>query len=119
MENWPVSVPHIVRAGSLKGSPFRAPLTTDMEDGQQRRRRSNSKNIARLEMSIYMDDVQFSTFKAWVRDVLVDGTLPFTMPVFTGSAYQVRTCSFNEQYSFDPQAAEGHIVSFAVDVEDY
>lgn len=118
-ETWPVSVPYKPAADSMKGNGFRRPLMTDFEDGNQRRRRSSTKNIARIEMRIDMSYAQFLTFKVWVRDTLVDGTLAFTMPVFNGSAYQGRTCSFAEQYQFAPAGWDRHAVSFSLDVEDY
>ena len=118
-EIWPAAVPSKPNSDSLKGEPFRAPLATDMEGGNRRRRRQVSKNIARLEMTIEMTDAQFVEFKGWVRDTLVDGTLPFTMPIYTGTAYQDRLCAFVEPYQFGAAGWGRHAVSFQVDVEDY
>ncbi|HTM76516.1 MAG TPA: hypothetical protein VL133_02665, partial [Devosia sp.] len=81
--------------------------------------RSSTKNRAPAKFTVRMDNVGFETFKAWVRDTLVDGTLPFTMPVWTGAAYQTRTCSFSEPYKDDPAEGMRHDVSVSLDVEDY
>lgn len=118
-EIWPVSVPSKPDSNSLGGEAFRAPLATDMEGGNRRRRRQNSKNLARLDMTIDMTDAQFLTFKAWVRDTLVDGTLPFTMPIYTGVAYQDRVCTFVDPYKFRAAGWGRQAVSFQLDVEDY
>lgn len=116
---WPSGVPSPALANSLSVVPFRAPLATDMDDGPKRRRRASTKNIATAPFTVRMQNSEFLTFKAWVRDTLVDGTLPFTMPVWTGSAYQTRTCSFVEPYKDNPAGGFYHDVSLNLDVEDY
>jgi len=116
---WPSTIPYEALVGSIKADPFRAPLATDMDDGQQRRRRSTTKNIATLAFIIPMDPTAFAAFKAFVRDTLVDGTLPFTMPIWTGADYDDRTCSFVERYQDNPGSGEMHQVSVNLDVEDY
>lgn len=118
-EFWPATVPHKPDDDSLKGTGFRPPLATEFDDGNQRRRRSSTKNIARVEMTIDMSNAQFLTFKSWVRDTLVDGTLPFSMPVFTGVDYQDRVCAFAEQYQFAPAGWGRQTVSLSLDIEDY
>jgi hypothetical protein len=100
--------------------PYRPPLVTDLEDGISRGRRSTTKNIAKVQLSIRMDNSEFDTFKAWVRDDLVDGTLPFTMSVWTGSVYATRTCSLvGKTYQADPAEGFYNDVSMTLDVEDY
>lgn len=119
-ETWPATVPYRPNSNSQSVEPFRAPFRTEMEDGNQVSRRRSTKNIATLAFTIRMTNDEFDTFKAWVRDDLVDGVLSFTMSIFTGSAYASRTCTFREPYKYDPgsglDAAE---VSLSLDVEDY
>jgi hypothetical protein len=121
VEAWPASVPFAAEDDSVKGTPFRAPLATEFEGGNQRRRRSTTKNIATLEFAISMSNAQFGTFKIWVRDTLVDGTLPFTMQIWTGEAYAARTCSFagRDPYQFGPDGFGRQLVTLTLDVEDY
>lgn len=117
--NWPANVPHAPLANTFQGAPFRAPLATDLEDGPQRRRASTTLRIATLRFTIRMENDQFVAFKAFVDDDLVFGTLPFSMPVWTGSAFDTRTCSFREPYSDDAGHGLRHRVGIVIDVEDY
>src|SRR5690606_14883333 len=99
---WPAGVPTTPLAGTYQASPFRAPLTTDMEDGPRRARRATTKSIATVSFTIRMSNDAFATFQACVRDDLVDGTLPFTMPIWTGGAFATKTCAFRAPYADDP-----------------
>ena len=122
-ETWPSGVPHYVRGGSWKlVRPFRDPLRTEMEDGNQRATRSTTKNIATISFSLIpLTKAQFDTFMDWVRDDLVDGTLPdgFTMTVWTGSGYSSRTCRFPNNPPYEA-VTEGHyvVVTMTLDVEN-
>lgn len=118
-ETWPVGVPSKPKVGSQQAMPFRKPLATDFEDGNLRQRRSTTKNVATLAFPIEMSAAQFVDFKTWVRDVLVDGTLPFTMSIWTGSAYATRTCSFVQPYSESQLGGADHTVTVNLDVEDW
>ena len=117
-ETWPVTVPHKPRHGTPRVTPFRAPEKTDMEGGNSRQRRSVTKNIATMAFEITMDAAEFADFKAFVRDTLVDGTVRFTMPVWTFAGYADRICQFTEPYSATPFGA-GAVVSVSIDIEDY
>ena len=114
---WPAGVPHYIMQGA-DAAPFRAPQKTDMEDGPPRQRRSSTKNVATLRFTVPMLNAEFAIFKAWVRDDLVDGTLAFTMSVWTGAGYEAKTCTFVERYG-DRAYRPDHLVSFVIDVEDY
>lgn len=116
---WPVDVPYMPDMDSDSGEPFREPLSTDMEDGNRRRRRVSTKNVAELEMSIDMTEAQFATFKAWVRDELFDGTIAFTMPIYTEGSYQTRNCSFVHRYKFAGAGFGRKRVSLVLDVDDF
>lgn len=118
-ETWPISVPSKPKAGSPQTVPFRAPHATEFEDGNIRRRRSTTKNVATQSLQIEMTAAEFATFKAWVRDDLVDGTLPFTMSVWTGNGYADRECTFTQAYGDSQQAGGDHMVSVSLDVEDW
>ncbi|HEV7278389.1 MAG TPA: hypothetical protein VGN80_19080 [Devosiaceae bacterium] len=119
METWPEAVPSEPLAGTFQALPFREPDRTDMEDGSRRGRRSTTKNIATLTFTVRMSNAAFDVFKAWVRDDLVDGVLEFTMPVWTGSGFAERTCSFRERYADDAGHGLRHRVRLVLDVEDY
>lgn len=118
--SWPGTVPYKARRGTFAlQSGFRAPTKTDLDDGNTRQRRSATKNIASLSFSIKMTGTQFQTLLAWVRDTLIDGTLPFTMNVWTGTAYASRTCNFAAPYSNSDATAPFVFVGVSLDVEDY
>ena len=121
-ELWPSVVPYAPRANSLRvQEPFRAPNTTDFEDGPQRARRSTTLNIVVVQFVIKMENDEFDLFKLWVRDDLVDGTLPFDMLVWTGSDYETKTCKFKQPrpYTDDPGRGIRHQVTVSLDVENY
>lgn len=120
-QSWPVTVPSAPLRGSFQiQQPWRPALVTDFDDGNSRARRSTSKNIARLAFQIVMSADEFEAFKAWARDTLVDGTLAFTMSVWTGSGYAIRTCTLVERtYQAQPTAVTAEIISLTLDVEDY
>jgi hypothetical protein len=121
LPEWPVA--YAPTQNSQAVAPFRAPDATDLDDGNRRYRRSTTKNIATVSFSVRMTNADFLTFKAWVRDTLVDGTLPFSMSVWTGSAYETRTCQFTQPYQDDPgqglPAGVQHTVTVSLDVESY
>lgn len=120
-EVWPVDVPHVPLAGSFQGAPYRAPDATEFEDGPTRARRPSTLRIATLRFAIRMSNAQFDTFHTWVKDVLVDGTLPFTMPVWRGGGFVTKVCRFARGGPFadDPGQGLRHRVSISIDVEDY
>ena len=119
MISWPSDVPSPPLNDTLSITPFRAPLATDMEDGNRRRRRASTKNIATLQFRIKMPAAAFAEFKTWVRDDLVDGVLPFTVPVWVGEDLQNRVCSFTEPYSASFPDKTHAEVTVSLDVEDY
>jgi hypothetical protein len=117
---WPGSVAERPLRGSFRVlAPFRAPDRTDMEDGPPRRLRASTKNIATIGFTLRLTSAEFATFKRWVRDTLVDGTLSFSMNVWTGAAYELRTCSFAADYQGDAGDGMNHDVALTLDVEDY
>lgn len=116
---WPVGVPYKAWSNTLRVTPFRAPRKTDMEDGPPRRRPSSTLRIATLAFGIRMDLEQMSAFKDFVAITLADGTLPFTMPVWTGADYEDRLCTFTGPYQAASTKWPFQLVSLTVEVEDY
>lgn len=119
MEIWPADVPHEPLANSFQGDAFRAPLATEMEDGPIRARPRSTLKIATLRFSIRMSNEAFDIFAVWVDADLVQGVLPFSMPVWKGGAYVTRTCRLREPYRDNPGHGLRHRVSVVLDVEDY
>jgi hypothetical protein len=119
MQAWPDDVPHEPLANSFQGEPFRAPYSTEMEDGNFRQRRRSTLRVATLRFSVRMPNEAFDVFDAWVEGDLVEGTLPFLMPVWKGGQYVTRTCRFREPFRDNPGHGLRHRVALVLDVEDY
>jgi len=116
---WPGTVRHTPVSGSMSvDEPFRPPNRTDMEGGNRRGRRMATLNVATASFALRLDNPEFATFKAFVRDELVDGTADFTMPIWTGAAYETRTCR-NISYTANPGGGFFHDVAITLEVEDF
>jgi hypothetical protein len=118
-EIWPGSVPSLPQYGSLSGQPFRAPLRTDFEDGNRRQRRRTTKNTATYQYEVAMTNAEYAIFASWVRDDLVDGSLPFTALVWTATGQAERLCSFVEPYRDEVADFDLHRISMTLDIQDY
>ncbi|MEJ8571222.1 hypothetical protein [Microbaculum marinum] len=119
-ETWPNGLSYRPVSGSMtRAKPFRTPNRTDMEAGNVRGRRSATKRISTIKFDLKLSNAEFLVFDAFVWRTLVDGTLPFTMPIWTGAAYATRTCKFAEDPQDNPRDGFDHIVSLTLDVEDY
>lgn len=119
-ETWPAELPYQTRRGYPKIlAPHRPLDRTDMEDGPQRRRAVSSKSIATIQFPVRLTNAQFDTFREFVRVTLVGGSLDFTMQVWTGAAYEERTCAMAQDWQDDPVNGLTHLVMLTLDVEDY
>jgi hypothetical protein len=123
---WPSGVPYQIVKGSFRLiAPARPPKRTDFEDGPKRGRRSSTKNIATIGFDLALMPDELTTFMLFERDDLIDGTLPFTMPVrVAGGSYAERTVEFvgqNDDASYTAAGGVGLLttVSIVLDVEDY
>jgi hypothetical protein len=124
---WPATVPHYIVRGSFQLiAPSRPAHRTPFEDGPKRGRRSTTKNIATVGFDLSLTPAEFQAFVAFERDDLIDGTLPFTMPVLLAAqTYGVRTCRMAPAGDDGPayRAAGGRgpftAVSLVLDVEDW
>jgi hypothetical protein len=123
---WPTGVPHQIVKGSFRLiAPSRPPKRTEFEDGPKRGRRSSTKNIATIGFDLALMPDELQTFMRFERDDLIDGTLPFTMPVrVAGGTYEDRTVNIvgqNDDASYTAAGGVGLLttVSIVLDVEDY
>lgn len=120
-EAWPTGVRYEPLSGSMDvPDPYRAPLQTEMDDGSDWRRPSTTLIVARVSFSIRMPNSEIAAFKLWVRRTLVQGTLPFTMPVWTGAAYETKTCTLVRPPGINPASGDDDgVVSLTLDVQDW
>lgn len=118
-EVWPAIEYHARLRSFRADAPGSPRLSTEMDDGSRVYRPSTTLRLARLSFQIRMSNADFATFRAWEDRTLVQGTLPFVMPVWTGTGYAERTCSFAERYTFDAATGRYAVVSLTLDVEDW
>lgn len=70
------------------------PLTTDFEGGNTRERSRPGDNVGTLKQTIWMTMAEHDTFVAWVLGTLNNGTARFTLNIWMGSSFIVKTCQF-------------------------
>lgn len=70
------------------------PISTDFEGGNTRERPRPGDNVGTLRQTIWMTLAEHDTFVAWVLSTLNNGTARFTMNVWMGSSFVVKTCQF-------------------------
>jgi hypothetical protein len=91
---WPAVPYRPTRDGFQPIKPFLDPLATDMEGGNSRQRPRPGDNVGTIGQTIMMTPADAETFKAWVKTTLNNGTARFTANVWTGAAYESKTCQF-------------------------
>jgi lysophospholipase L1-like esterase len=95
---WPSSLPHEPVLGSWQIEALNlAPLATDMEGGNTRQRRRPGSNVMTINQTLSMTIEQLTTFKAFVRNALKEGTSRFRMPVWLGDGCFEKVCQFAAQ----------------------
>ena len=111
---YPTDLPYAFDQWSL--TPFREPLRTDMDGGNQRARRRAGDNVPTASFSVQMSGAEYGTFQAFLIDDLANGTLEFTMQVWNGSAFESKTVKFKETPVPQAVAYDRYSVPFKVDV---
>lgn len=95
MPSYP-AIPYTPVLGSWSKTPFREPLRTDMDGGNQRARRRAGDNVPTVTQSVQMSGADYATFESFLIDDLANGTLAFTMLVWSGTAFVSQTVKFTE-----------------------
>lgn len=70
------------------------PLETDMDGGNKRLRGRPGDNVQRIQFSVLYTEAAWATLFAWNRDTLVGGISRFTMNVWLGASFSVKTVQF-------------------------
>lgn len=84
------------------------PTETDMEGGNKRLRAKPGNNVQRITFDILFTKAQADTFKTFVRSTLNFGTSRFTMTVWMGSAFVLKTVQFAkkpQQKAMEPKVS--------------
>ena len=89
---WPSDVPYLQRRQDWQiPQPFIGPIETEMEGGNVRLRSQPGSNVATVQWRRRMTTLQYTSFDAFVRSTLSNGTSRFTMPVWLGASYVIKT----------------------------
>lgn len=86
---------HMIDSWSMP-KPYRDPLATDMEGGNVRLRRMPGDEIFQIQFDLLFTNAQFATFQTWVNTFR--GVSRFSMNVYDGTGYAVRTVQFIQPY---------------------
>src|SRR4051812_39462474 len=87
---------HLVGSWS-KPKPYRDPVQSEMDSGNIRLRRQPGDEMFQIQFDLLYTDAQFITFETWVRTFRGIGR--FSMRIYDGASYAVRTVQFSEQYT--------------------
>lgn len=95
LPSWPDGVPYApIIEGFQPITRSLAPISTDMEQGNQRQRRRPGDNVGALGQTIIMRADPFATFTAWWMETLNLGTARFTAQVWLGTDFVSKVCMF-------------------------
>lgn len=94
MPSWPISNYYPIQDSFQPLQRMRDPIETDMEGGNSRSRPRPGDNVGMIGQTIWMSNVDYDTFTAWVKTTLNNGTARFTMNVWLGNAYVNKVCKF-------------------------
>ena len=80
--DWPEGLPYQARRGGFAEiEPYRAAVTTEVEDGPDLMRAGAQTIIKKFTYRLRFTHAQFSTWRTFVESTLAQGTAHFTMQV--------------------------------------
>lgn len=90
--DWPGGLPYQARrSGFAETEPYRAAVTTQVEDGPDLARVGAQTIIKKFAYRMRFTHAQFATWKTFVEDTLAQGVAHFTMQVpVVGVTYEQR-----------------------------
>lgn len=119
LPEWPTSVPHIPLVGSWSmPSRFRAPVESEFDGGNARRRSKPGDDVPEIEFQIAMTRDEWETLSLWLQDECSLGSSRFIMDVWLGNGLEERIVGFAP--GFVPGATEyGRYISVAMKLRVY
>lgn len=112
---WPLSLPHAQMEGDGSGPMFLAPIETEMEGGDQRRRRRPGDNLIRQRLAFRFTADEAATWSTFVRSTLGNATARFLMPVSVdGAACETRVVQIIGVPNYDGRNGSLRMFSFEV-----
>lgn len=115
---WPSSLSYLIERGSFKMVQNESQLRSEFDYGPARMRRRFTRNIASQEFVLVMDNDEYEVFKSFWVYKLSSGVSWFTMPVWEGTEYVVRTIRFTEVPQVSDYAFRKVKLSAKVEVKD-
>lgn len=89
---WPATVPVEARTGWQMSEMYLAPISTEMDGGNQRLRRRPGDNVAIINYPLRpLSLTEWVAFDAFIRTTLSGGTSRFTMPLTIGGSTASKT----------------------------
>lgn len=94
--------------------PYIAPVITDMAGGNKRARSDAGDELRHFQFNLLFTTAEYTTFRNFVITTLKRGTSRFTMPIWTGTAYETKTVQFTTPFKPNPVPPLKMMVSFDV-----
>jgi hypothetical protein len=91
---WPSINSKPLRDSWSMPKPALAPLESDMDGGNTRRRARPGDNVAEIDQTIVLSAADYATYDAFYRATLGNGASRFTMSVWLGTGFATKTVSF-------------------------
>lgn len=117
---WPDGVRYAPDLNSISElKRFLEPIQTEMEGGNLRQRTRPGDNVGSFSQTIVMPTAQFSTFVAWIKSALGNGTSRFTANVWLGAGFENKVCQFvNGGPTYKPVGTRSVAVTMSLRVYD-
>ena len=112
VQAWPTDVPFEADSGADSVGPgYQPPLQSETEGGPPIMRPRSGPRVTEMPWrSVPITAGQWQTFEHLARDLLRQGSLPFTMPVYRpGEGYVTRVCQLKGGTYATDQSGNPHI----------
>jgi hypothetical protein len=115
--DWPAGVPSLPLLESHSIDPMLAPIRTEMEQGNMRRRARPGDDVAVVQQSVAMTKAQYDTLVAWGKSTIGNWTGRFKANVWLGSSCATKVCQFESAPK--PSAFSARRISVAMSLRVY
>lgn len=91
-------------------------MRTELSSGRARQRRRFTSVPMFARIGWIFNDLQATTFEAWWRDSLIEGSMWFECPLDTPRGYELYTCRFADVYE-GPSRVGPNLWSYSAELE--
>lgn len=114
---WPAAIPYQSLRSGWSGTPFRRPLSTEMEGGNTRLRSEPGSDVGTYAWSGILDAAKMSVFEAFVEDAINNGSARFAMMVSrNGITYVMRPVQIVSDIKYTSVGGPNTLVQFTLQV---